>query len=63
MRNNSGFGGAYGLYEHVFDAVKGEAAKLGKVQEPELTVLRGLGRLQFRCTEVLRIWLQPWGAM
>ncbi|HNU03209.1 MAG TPA: caspase family protein [Anaerolineae bacterium] len=41
--NNSGFIGAFGLYEHIYLAVKEAAGKLGKVQEPELTVLRGVG--------------------
>jgi hypothetical protein len=41
--NNNGFVGAFGLYEHVYEAVKAAAGKLGKVQEPELTVLRGVG--------------------
>ncbi len=41
--NNNGFVGAFGLYEHIYEAVKEAAGALGKVQEPELTVLRGVG--------------------
>jgi hypothetical protein len=41
--NNNGFIGAFGLYEHVYESVKEAADKLGEVQEPELTVLRGVG--------------------
>ena len=41
--NNHGFIGAFDLYEHVYEAVKAAAGGLGQVQEPELTVLRGVG--------------------
>lgn len=41
--NNGGYISAYGLYEHLYDTVKENAEDLGKQQEPELTVLRGVG--------------------
>lgn len=41
--NNRGFVGAFDLYEHVYETVKEAAAGLNQVQEPELTVLRGVG--------------------
>lgn len=41
--NNQGYISAFGLYEHVYFTVKEAAARLGQVQEPELTVLRGVG--------------------
>ncbi len=41
--NNSGYISAYGLYEHLYFTVKEAAAQLGHVQEPELTILRGVG--------------------
>lgn len=41
--NSRGFVGAFDLYEHVYETVKAAAARLGYVQEPELTVLRGVG--------------------
>jgi hypothetical protein len=41
--NNNGFIGAFGLYEHIYEAVTDAASTLGQVQEPELTVLRGVG--------------------
>ena len=43
VANNNGYVSAFGLYEHVYAAVKGAAGKLGQTQEPELTVLRGVG--------------------
>lgn len=43
VHNNHGFIGAFGLYEHIYEAVTEAVGKLGKVQEPELTVLRGVG--------------------
>jgi len=43
VANNNGYVSAFGLYEHVYAAVKEAAGKLGKNQEPELTVLRGVG--------------------
>lgn len=43
VTNNQGYISAFGLYEHVYYATKESAAKLGKEQEPELTVLRGVG--------------------
>jgi len=41
--NNNGYIGAFGLYEHLYAAVKEAAEALGKVQEPVLTVLKGVG--------------------
>lgn len=41
--NNNGYIGAFGLYEHLYAAVKEAAAKLGCVQEPVLTVLQNVG--------------------
>ncbi|MFN8444376.1 MAG: caspase family protein [Caldilineaceae bacterium] len=41
--NNGGYISAYGLYEHLYDTVKEDAEELGQPQEPELTVLRGVG--------------------
>lgn len=41
--NNNGFIGAFGLYEHIYETVAEAAGKLGSTQEPELTVLRGVG--------------------
>jgi hypothetical protein len=43
VTNNQGYISAFGLYEHVYFAAKESAARLGKEQEPELTVLRGVG--------------------
>jgi uncharacterized caspase-like protein len=41
--NNAGYISAFSLYEHVHTRVKKAAALLGRTQEPELTVLRGVG--------------------
>ncbi len=42
--NSSGFISAFSLYEHVYEAVSEIAhTKLSKKQEPELTVLKGVG--------------------
>jgi hypothetical protein len=41
--NNNGYVSAFGLYEHMYLSIKEAAAKLGKTQEPELTVLKGVG--------------------
>ncbi len=41
--NNNGYVSAFGLYEHIYFTVQEAAEKLGKVQEPELTVLKGVG--------------------
>ena len=41
--NRAGYISAYGLYEHVYFAVKEAAEQLGQEQEPELTVLKGVG--------------------
>lgn len=41
--NNAGYVSAFGLYEHIYLSVKEAAATLGQIQEPELTVLRGVG--------------------
>jgi hypothetical protein len=43
VTNNQGYISAFGLYEHVYITTKEAAARLGKEQEPELTVLRGVG--------------------
>ncbi len=42
-RYNAGYIGAFGLYEYLFEAVKEAAGDLGQEQEPELTVLKGVG--------------------
>lgn len=42
-RSNAGYIGAFGLYEYLFEAVKEAAGDLGHEQEPELTVLKGVG--------------------
>lgn len=41
--NNRGYVSAYGLYEHLYFAVKKKATAQGRTQEPELTVLKGVG--------------------
>ena len=41
--NNKGYISAFGLYEHVYFAAKEAAEALGQTQEPELTVLKGVG--------------------
>ena len=41
--NNQGYVGAFGLYEHLYAAVKAAAAEINKTQEPEITVLKGVG--------------------
>jgi formylglycine-generating enzyme required for sulfatase activity len=41
--NNAGYVGAFGLYEYLYETVKEAAADLGHPQEPELTVLKGVG--------------------
>lgn len=44
VRNSSGFISAFSLYEHLYESVSEEVrAQFNKVQEPELTVLRGVG--------------------
>ena len=44
VRNSSGFISAFSLYEHVYEAVKEAVnAQLNARQEPELTVLQGVG--------------------
>jgi hypothetical protein len=43
VANNNGYVSVFGLYEHVYAAVKEAAGRLGQTQEPELTVLRGVG--------------------
>ena len=43
VANNGGYVGAFGLYEHLFVTVRAAAAAIGNVQEPELTVLKGVG--------------------
>jgi hypothetical protein len=41
--NQQGYISAFGLYEHLYLAVRQVASELGKMQEPELTVLKGVG--------------------
>ena len=41
--NNKGYISAFGLYEYVYFAAKEAAEALGQTQEPELTVLKGVG--------------------
>jgi hypothetical protein len=41
--NNRGYISAFGLYEHVYHESKEGAEELGQEQEPELTVLKGVG--------------------
>lgn len=41
--NNNGYVSAFALYEHMYVSIKEATGKLGKIQEPELTVLRGVG--------------------
>lgn len=43
VANSSGYISAFGLYEHLYATVKERAADLGRQQEPEFTVLRGVG--------------------
>ncbi|MCB9150916.1 MAG: caspase family protein [Caldilineaceae bacterium] len=43
VANSGGYISAFGLYEHLYATVKEGAADLGRFQEPELTVLRGVG--------------------
>jgi hypothetical protein len=44
VRNSNGFISAFSLYEHIYESVS-EAVQtnIGAVQQPELTVLRGVG--------------------
>jgi hypothetical protein len=41
--NNHGYISAFGLYEYLFHEAKEAAEKLGQIQEPELTVIKGVG--------------------
>ncbi len=41
--NNRGYISAFGLYEHVYSEAKEAAGEIGQEQEPELTVLKGVG--------------------
>jgi hypothetical protein len=41
--NQGGYISAFGLYEHMYRTIRDAAAGLGQTQEPELTVLRGVG--------------------
>lgn len=41
--SNHGYVSAFALYEHIYFAVKEAASELGHLQEPELTVLKGVG--------------------
>ena len=41
--NRNGYISAFGLYEHVYLSAKEAAADLGQEQEPELTVIKGVG--------------------
>lgn len=43
VNNNAGYISVFSLYEHIYTAVKEAAAKLNRVQEPELTVLKNVG--------------------
>ena len=43
VANSNGYISAFGLYEHLYTTVKERAADLGWQQEPEFTVLRGVG--------------------
>lgn len=43
LPNRNGYISAYGLYEHVYFSAKDAAEELGEIQEPELTVLKGVG--------------------
>lgn len=43
VRNNGGFISAYSLYEALFEQVREKGASLQLAQEPELTVLKGVG--------------------
>jgi hypothetical protein len=42
-RNNNGYISAFGLYEYLYYEAKEAAAALGREQEPELTVIKGVG--------------------
>ena len=41
--NSNGYISAFGLYEYLYDESKEAAAELGQEQEPELTVIKGVG--------------------
>ncbi len=41
--NNRGYISAFGLYEYVYHESKDAAEEIGQAQEPELTVLKGVG--------------------
>jgi len=41
--SNRGYISAFGLYEYIYFSAKDAAADLGQTQEPELTVLKGVG--------------------
>jgi len=43
VSNSNGYISAYSLYEHVYFEVTEAAEDMGKTQEPELTILRGVG--------------------
>lgn len=43
IANNNGYISAFSLYEHIYLFVKDAVAKLGKAQDPELTVIKGIG--------------------
>ncbi len=44
VRNSNGFISAFGLYEHIYESVTSVVkAQIDDVQEPELTVLKGVG--------------------
>jgi hypothetical protein len=43
VTNNNGYISAFSLYESMYYAIQEAAQTLGKIQEPELTVLRGVG--------------------
>lgn len=42
-RYNVGYIGAFGLYEYLYEAVKEAASDLKQEQEPEITVMKGIG--------------------
>jgi hypothetical protein len=43
VRNSGGFISAFGLYEHIYEAVSEAVQGYDPTQEPELTVLHGVG--------------------
>jgi len=41
--NNGGYISVFDLYDHMYSSITEAAAKLGKIQEPELTILKAVG--------------------